>query len=106
MCVFSTFECRCLSHLARARRRACTHTPLLPEGQKSIDVTPDVESPPSRRETRISACYALTNEDIQSVFFFFFLNNKKYFKIIKQNSMNSLGYNDIVMTWTGRCVPK
>lgn len=76
---------------------AGAHTRLLPEGQKSIDVTPDVEGPPSRRETRISACYALTNEDIQSVFFFFF-NNKKYFKLIKQNSMNSLGYNDIVMT--------
>lgn len=38
-----------------------THTAALPEGQHSIDVTPDAEGAPSWRETKISACCALPN---------------------------------------------
>lgn len=57
---FSAFECRCLdSRPARARTRT--------QGQKSIDATADAEGPASRRESRISARCALTNED---AFFF------------------------------------
>lgn len=55
---------------ASAHARMHTHT-VAAQRKRSTDVTPDAEGAPSCRETGISACCALTNEDIQSVFVFF-----------------------------------